>query len=186
VRTFAYFHLLPHSIGKESLMRESLILVTAVAASAALILGCAVTVSPPIVTSEVAVEGPVVEGPVVDGGVAIDVEPAMDQRVYVYDAGFPPGTYLYGDYYWYGGYRYPQAVFVNGYVAVNLRGGRFVDVAANRRAGVTIEAQHRAAFARTGGRRPAVAAHAQAQARAPQAARPAPAAARPAAPARRK
>jgi hypothetical protein len=69
-------------------------------------------------------------------------------------------------------------------VAVNLRGGRFVDVAANRRAGVTIEAQHRAAFARTGGRRPAVAAHAQA--RAPQAARPAPAAARPAAPARRK
>jgi hypothetical protein len=70
-------------------------------------------------------------------------------------------------------------------VAVNLRGGRFVDVAANRRAGVTIEAQHRAAFARTGGRRPAVAA--RAPARAPQqAARPAPAAARPAAPARRK
>jgi hypothetical protein len=164
-------------------MRESLILVTAVAASASLILGCAVVVGPPIVTSEVAVEGPVVEGPVVDGGVAIDVEPAVDQRVYVYDAGFPPGTYLYGDYYWYGGYRYPQAVFLNSYVAVNLRGGRFVDVAANRRAGVTIEAQHRSAFAATGGRRPPVAA--RAQTRGPQqAARPAPA--RSAAPARRK
>jgi hypothetical protein len=46
--------------------------------------------------------------------------------------------------------RYPQAVFVNGYVAANLGGGRFADVAANRRAGVAIEAQHRAAFAGTG------------------------------------
>jgi hypothetical protein len=152
----------------------SLLLAASTAASASLVLGCAVDVVPPVFATGVTVEAApvVVEGPVVDGGVAIDVEPALDQRVYVYDAGFPPGVYLYGDYYWYGGYRYPQAAFVNGYVAVNLRGGRFTDVAANRRAGVTIEAQHRAAFASTGGRRAPVAAHAQA--RAPQqAARPA-------------
>jgi hypothetical protein len=57
-------------------------------------------------------------------------------------------------------------------VATNLRGGRFIDAVANRRAGVAIEAQHRAAFAKTGGRRAPVAA--RAQSRAPQqAARPA-------------
>jgi hypothetical protein len=134
------------------------------------------------------VEGPVVEGPVVDGAVAIDVEPPPDERVYVFDAGFPPGVYLDGGFYWYGGYRYPQDVFVNGYVATNLRGGLYTNVAENRRAGAVIEQQHRAEFAKTGGKRPAqVQAHAQvhaqpqAQVRAqPQAARPV--AVRPAAP----
>jgi|HubBroStandDraft_2_1064218.scaffolds.fasta_scaffold107743_2 hypothetical protein len=150
----------------------SLLLAAATAASASLILGCAVTVGPPVLATGVVVEEPVVEGPVIDGGVAIDVEPAIDQRVYVYDAGFPPGTYLYGGYYWYGGYRYPQDVFINGYVATNIRGGLYVNVAENRRVGAFKEQQHRAEFARTGGKRAPVAAHAAA--RAPQQARPAP------------
>lgn len=108
------------------------------------------------------VEGPVLEGP---GVVAIDVEPAPDERVYVYDAGFPPGVYLVGGYYWYGGYRYDHDVFVNGYVAANIREHRYADVAENRRAGVVIEQQHRAEFAKTGGKRPA-AAHAPSHAEA--------------------
>ena len=147
---------------KGILMRESLILVAVTVASASLLLGCAVTVAPPVVASNVVVDGPAVEGPVIDGGVAIDVEPPMEERVYVYDAGFPPGVYLDGGFYWYGGYRYPQDVFVSGYVAANIRGGRFADAAANRRAGVAIEAQHRAEFARTGGKRSTVGAGAQA------------------------
>ena len=106
-----------------------------------------------------------------EGGEVIDVEPALDERVYVYDAGFPPGTYLYGGYYWYGGYRYPHDVFLNGYVATNLRGGLYVNVAENRRVGAIREQQHRAEFARTGGKRAPVAA--RATARAPQAGRPA-------------
>lgn len=90
------------------------------------------------------VEQPVVTGP---GVVLIEVEPAPADRVYVYDPGFPPGVYFYNDYYWYNGYRYPHDVFINQYVTVNVREHRFVDVAANRRAGQQIEAQHRQEFA---------------------------------------
>jgi hypothetical protein len=90
------------------------------------------------------VEEPVVTGP---GVVLIDVEPPPEERVYVYDPGFPPGVYFYGDYYWYNGYRYPRDVFVDRYVAVNVRENRFIDVEENRRMGQRIEVQHRQDYA---------------------------------------
>jgi hypothetical protein len=153
----------------------SMMLAVAMALSASLVTGCAVDFVPPVLWPGVTVEAApvVVEAPVVAGGVAIDVEPPPDERVYVYDAGFPPGVYLDGGFYWYGGFRYPQDVFINGYVATNLRGGLYANVAENRRAGVAIEAQHRATFTKTGGKRAPAAAHAQAAARPQQAARPA-------------
>jgi hypothetical protein len=107
------------------------------------------------------VEETVVVGPGVE---VIDVEPAPEERVYVYDTGFPPGVYFYNGFYWYGGYRYEHDVFVNRYVVVNIREHRYVDVEENRRAGVRIEAEHRQAFAVNHGR-PAAA---HAAARAPQ------------------
>lgn len=145
----------------------SLTLGAAMAVSASLVLGCAVVVRPPVVAAGVTVEEPgvAVDGPVFTGPgvVAIDVEPPPDERVYVYDVGFPPGVYLDGGYYWYGGYRYDHDAFINGYVAVNIREHRFADVAENRRAGVAIEQQHRAEFAKTGGKRANVQTQAHAQ-----------------------
>lgn len=99
------------------------------------------------------VEQPVVAGPVVDapGVEVIQVEPAPEVRVYVYDPGYPPGVYFYGDYYWYRGYRYPHDVFINRYVVVNVRERRFVDVEQNRRMGQQLAARQRVAYANTHG-----------------------------------
>jgi hypothetical protein len=124
--------------------------------------GCVVRFAEPQPVAEVSVESPTVEvsGPVVEGpGVeVIDVEPDPVERVYVYDPGYPPGTYFYGGYVFYGGYRYPRDVFYDRYVVVNVHEHRFADAEANRRRGVEIERTHRQEFARTGGRRPAEAA----------------------------
>jgi hypothetical protein len=100
----------------------------------------------PVVVAEA--DAPLVQDP---GVVEIDVEPPPDQRQYVYDPGYPPGTYFYGGYYYYGRYRYPHDVFVNRYVAGNVRDRRYANVDENRRAGAPIEAQHRANYARNGG-----------------------------------
>jgi hypothetical protein len=105
--------------------------------------GCVVYVPQPQPTS-VAVDQPVITDP---GVVAIDVEPPPDDRVYVYDPGFPPGVYFYNDYYWYNGYRYPHDVFINRYVTVNVRENRFINVDENRRLGQRIEVEHRQDFA---------------------------------------
>ncbi|HWE01498.1 MAG TPA: hypothetical protein VG326_03740 [Tepidisphaeraceae bacterium] len=66
------------------------------------------------------------------GLAAVDVAPDPAQRNYVSDPGFPPGTYAYNGYYYYGGYRYPQDAFVSGYVQNNLNQRRFVNVGENR------------------------------------------------------
>jgi hypothetical protein len=99
----------------------------------------------PAPAPEEVVVAPAIDDPSV---VAIDVEPDPALRVYVYDPGFPPGVYLYGGFYFYAGHRYPHDVFVDRVVTVNIRDHRFADPDANRRAGVRIEAQHRADFAR--------------------------------------
>lgn len=107
--------------------------------------GCTVYTSPaPVVETQ----GPVVEGPGVE---VIEVEPPPVERVYIYDPGYPPGTYFYHGYYYYGGYRYDREVFVHRYVEVNVREHRYVDVEANRREGHRMEETHRAEYARTGG-----------------------------------
>ncbi len=95
------------------------------------------------------VEQPVVVEPGVE---VIEVEPAPEERVYVYEVGYPPGCYVYGGYYYYGGHRYEHDVFVNQVVTVNIRENRYVNVEENRRSGVQIEAQHRQAFAVNHGR----------------------------------
>ncbi len=100
-------------------------------------------------------QGEVIDGP---GVVPIDVEPDPAQRVYVYDEGYPPGTYVYNNYYYYGGYRYPRDVFVNQYVQQNIRARRYTNPDNNRRAGQTIVQSQRAEFARTRGVRQAPAA----------------------------
>jgi hypothetical protein len=105
------------------------------------------------VSANVAVDEPqgaVIEGPGVE---AIDVEPDPSARVYVYDEGYPPGTYLYNDYYYYGGYRYPRDVFVNRYVQENIRQHRFENREENRRQAQAIEQRHRTEFSKTHGRR---------------------------------
>jgi hypothetical protein len=94
------------------------------------------------------VDGPVIEAPGVE---LIDVEPPPDERVYVYDPGFPPGVYFYNNYYWYGGYRYPHDVFINRYVTRNIHENRYINTEENRQMGQRIESQHREEFARTRG-----------------------------------
>jgi hypothetical protein len=95
----------------------------------------------------------VAEPVVVEPGVeVIEVEPAPEERVYVYEVGYPPGCYVYGGFYYYGGHRYEHDVFVNRVVTVNIRENRYVNVEENRRSGVQIEAQHRQAFAVNHGR----------------------------------
>jgi hypothetical protein len=91
----------------------------------------------------------VVSGPGVE---LISVEPVYADRVYVYDPGYPPGTYFWGNYYYYNGYRYPHDVFVNQYVVVNVREHRFYDAADNRRRGMVIAERQRVDYARNGGR----------------------------------
>lgn len=96
--------------------------------------------------------GPVIEGA---GVTVIDVEPDPAQRVYIYDEGYPPGTYIYNGYYYYGGYRYPRDVFVDRYVRENIRQHRFSDPAANRRQGQPIETRQRQEFSQNHGHRAA-------------------------------
>jgi hypothetical protein len=115
--------------------------------------GCTVYTQPappPPAGYETVSDGPVVEGP---GVVVIDVEPAPVERVYIYDPGYPPGTYYYNGYYYYGGYRYERDVFVHRYVEENVREHRYADARENRDAGRRIEETHRSEYARTGGTR---------------------------------
>jgi hypothetical protein len=117
--------------------------------------GCTVYTQPappPPAGYEAVSDGPVVEGPGVE---VIDVEPAPVERVYIYDPGYPPGTYYYNGYYYYGGYRYERDVFVHRYVEVNVREHRYADARENREAGRRIEESHRTEYARTGGTRTA-------------------------------
>lgn len=117
--------------------------------------GCVVrTYEPYRPVRETVVAEPVVEGPVIDapGVEVVQVEPPPEERVYVYDPGYPPGVYFYNNYYWYGGYRYPRDVFINRYVAVNVREHRYINVEENRRLGRQIEIRHRTEFAANRGR----------------------------------
>lgn len=122
--------------------------------------GCEVGVRPASVTvagPAVAVEGPDVEvqGPLFEGpgAIAVDVEPPIAEREYVYDPGFPPGVYLYGGFYYYGGYRYSHDVFIDRVVHRNIAAHRYMDRDENRRFGQRIVQTHRETFNRTGGRR---------------------------------
>jgi hypothetical protein len=133
---------------------------------------------PAALQGEVAVDEPrgaVIEGPGVE---YIDVEPDPVQRVYVYDEGYPPGTYVYNNYYYYGGYRYPRDVFVNRYVQENVRQRRYIDRDENRREGQRVEQSQRSEFTKTRGvhQRPAarqdVQPRGQTPVRQPEAARP--------------
>jgi hypothetical protein len=95
-----------------------------------------------------AYDAPLVDGP---GVAPIDAPPPPDQCVYVYDPGYPPGTYYYGGNYYYGGYRYQQDVFVTRVVNVNVHENRYVNVADNRRASLQTQARQPAPYARPGG-----------------------------------
>jgi hypothetical protein len=88
---------------------------------------------------------PLVDDPAV---IAVEIEPPPEERVYVYDPGFPPGVYISGGFYFYEGHRYPHDIFIDRVVTVNVRDHRFADPDKNRRAGVRIEAQHRAEYTR--------------------------------------
>ena len=79
------------------------------------------------------------------------VEPPPDDRVYIYDAGYPPGCYLYGGFYFYEDHRYTRDVFVRNIVTVNIRENRYVNVAENRRVGEQIKVQHATEYKKTGG-----------------------------------
>lgn len=142
-------------------MRNLLSRVAAVSVLGLFTTGCMVYVQPRPVAIVEPPPPPVVETAVVVGpGVeVIDVEPDPVDRVYVYDVGYPPGVYVYGGFYWYGGYRYQHDEFVRRVVTVNIRENRFVNVEENRRAGVRIEEQHRHDFAVNHGR-PNLGAHA--------------------------
>jgi hypothetical protein len=141
-----------------------IVLASVVCASAALLsTGCVVTTRPIVVETrrpvvevdaraEVAVEpeAPVIVDAAPTEVLRIDVEPAPVERVYVYEPGFPPGTYLFGGFYYYGGYRYNHDVFVHRYVEVNVRERRFINITENRRIGHTIEERHRTEFVKYG------------------------------------
>jgi hypothetical protein len=124
--------------------------------------GCELAVHPAHVaveTPSVAVEGPAVDvepqGPLIEGPEAqvVDVEPPPAEREYVYDPGFPPGVYLSGGFYYYGGHRYDRNVFINRVVEANRREHRYVNAGENRRLGERMAARHREVYKRTGGRR---------------------------------
>ncbi len=113
-----------------------------VAASASVLMsGCIVYTQPapaPVVREVAADPGPDV----------VLVEPAPEERIYVYDPGYPPGCYMVGGFYWYNGSRYDHDVFVNRYVTVNIREGRYTNPEENRRVGAKIEVQHREEYAK--------------------------------------
>ncbi len=66
-------------------------------------------------------------------GVVVTAEPPPDQRVYIYDPGYPPGCYYYGDDVYYEGRAYRRDVFVNRVVNVNIHENRYVNIEENRR-----------------------------------------------------
>ena len=97
---------------------------------------------------EVVVDEPretVVDGPGVE---VVSVEPDPVERVYVYDEGYPPGTYVYNNYYYYQGRRYPRDVFITRYVRENVRQHRYVNVEDNRRQGQRLEQTYRSDYSR--------------------------------------
>jgi len=73
--------------------------------------------------------GPEVQAP---GVVVFNDAPPVAERVYVYDPGYPPGTYFYNGGYVYNGYYYPHDVYVNRVVAMNVRENRYTNVTQNR------------------------------------------------------
>jgi hypothetical protein len=79
-------------------------------------------------------------------GEVIIVEPMPVERVYIYDRGYPPGTYVWNGYYYYGGYRYERNVFVQRVVNVNIQKNVYVNVVDNRQRGRQIEETHRRDF----------------------------------------
>jgi hypothetical protein len=85
-------------------------------------------------------------------GEVVEVQPAPVERVYVYEAGYPPGTYLYDGYYYYGRHRYERNVFITKVVNVNIQKNRYVNVTENRRTGQQIEQKHRTEYTKNGGR----------------------------------
>jgi hypothetical protein len=116
--------------------------------SASMLAGCTVyetAPTPPPPAPVAYYDGPVVQG---DGVYVIEEEPAPEYRVYVYDPGYPPGTYYYNGFYYYGGYRYEHDVFVNRYVVVNVRENRYANVEENRRAGAAVAQQQRVQYQR--------------------------------------
>lgn len=146
-----------------------------VCASAVLSVGCvvrvhnpevvvarpAVVVTPPVVAVQapvVTVEAPVVAvdaPPLIAVGVGvevIDIEPPPVERVYVVEAGYPPGVYLYNNFYYYGGHRYAHDVFVDRVVHVNIEKHLYVNVEENRRISERARVAHEKQFAETKGR----------------------------------
>ena len=69
--------------------------------------------------------------------VEVAAEPPPDQRVYIYDPGYPPGCYYYGDDVYYEGRAYRRDVFVSHVVNVNIRENRYVNAEQNRRSANT-------------------------------------------------
>ena len=112
-------------------MRIRAIGLTCVACGALSLLsvGCVIHESPP--PRHVIVEREVVE-----------VEPPPAERIYIYEVGYPPGTYRCGDYYYCGGHRYEHDVFVTRVVNVNIHEHRYVNVEENRRTAHEIEHEH--------------------------------------------
>lgn len=106
----------------------------AVSAVAFLSIGCVLREGPRVEREEVREE--VVGDPV-------EAEPPPAQRVYVYERGYPPGTYFYDGYYYYGRQRYERNVFITKVVNVNIQKNKYVNVTENRRVGQQIEQQHR-------------------------------------------
>ncbi|MBI3820328.1 MAG: hypothetical protein HY286_16680 [Planctomycetes bacterium] len=102
-----------------------------------------------VVVAQPVYEVPVFTGPGVE---IIEIEPAPVERVYIYERGFPPGCYLYNNYYWYNGYRYEHDVFIERHVTVNIRENRYVNVQENKSKIVQIRKEHEDTFAKTGGR----------------------------------
>ena len=74
--------------------------------------------------------------------VVVIEEPPPAERVYIYEVGYPPGTYRCGDYYYYSGQRYEREVFVTRVVNVNIHEHRYINVEENRRVSHEIEHEH--------------------------------------------
>lgn len=108
----------------------------------ALLSGCILREGPRVEREEVREE--VVGDPV-------EVEPPPAQRVYVYERGYPPGTYFYDGYYYYGHQRYERNVFITKVVNVNIEKNRYVNVTENRRIGPQVEQKHQQEYANNGG-----------------------------------
>ena len=82
------------------------------------------------------------EGPPPRQVVVVEEEPPPAERVYIYEEGYPPGAYRYGDYYYYEGRRYERDVFITRVVNVNIRERRYINVEENRRISREVEYEH--------------------------------------------